>query len=80
MSTALDTLLETIARDVLAIPTLATRGRDALDFHDVGVVSLKRALGAPTRLAAMPPPNSSLPHSPSTKETAHDDRAIPLVT
>lgn len=44
MSTALDRLLETIARDVLAIPTLATRGRDALDFHDVGVVSLKRAL------------------------------------
>lgn len=44
MSTALDTLFETIARDELAIPTLATRGRDALDFHDVGVVSLKRAL------------------------------------
>ncbi len=44
MSTSLDTLLETIARDVLNIPTLATRGRDALDFHDVGVVSLKRAL------------------------------------
>jgi hypothetical protein len=44
MSTALDKLLETIARDVLNIPTLATRGRDALDFHDVGVVSVKRAL------------------------------------
>ena len=44
MSTAPDTLFETIAREVLNIPTLATRGRDALDFHDVGVVSLKRAL------------------------------------
>ena len=44
MSTALDTQIETIAREVLNIPTLATRGRDALDFHDVGVVSLKRAL------------------------------------
>lgn len=44
MSTSLDTLLETIAREELFIPTLATRGRDALDFHDVGVVSLKRAL------------------------------------
>ncbi len=44
MSTALDTLLETIAREVLNITTLTTRGRDALDFHDVGVVSLKRAL------------------------------------
>ena len=44
MSAALDQLLETIAREELFIPTLATRGRDALDFHDVGVVSLKRAL------------------------------------
>ena len=44
MSAALDALLETIASEELAIPTLATRGRDALDFHDVGVVSLKRAL------------------------------------
>ena len=44
MSATLDALLQTIAREELAIPTLATRGRDALDFHDVGVVSLKRAL------------------------------------
>ncbi len=44
MSIASDSLFETIAREVLNIPTLATRGRDALDFHDVGVVSLKRAL------------------------------------
>lgn len=44
MNTALDTLFETIAREVLDIPTLATQGHDALDFHDVGVVSLKRAL------------------------------------
>ncbi len=44
MSTALDTLLETIAREVLTIPTLEMRGRDALDFHELGVVSIKRAL------------------------------------
>ena len=44
MSTAIDILIETIAREALNIPTLATRGRDALDLHDVGVVSLKRAL------------------------------------
>ncbi|MEQ1615995.1 MAG: hypothetical protein ABL904_24820 [Hyphomicrobiaceae bacterium] len=44
MSTILDALLETIAREVLNIPNLATRGRDALDFHNVGVVSLQRAL------------------------------------
>lgn len=44
MSAALDALLEKIAREELAIPTLVTRGRDALDFHDVGIVSLKRAL------------------------------------
>ncbi len=44
MNTALDTLFETIAREVLDIPTLATQGHDALDFHNVGVVSLKRAL------------------------------------
>lgn len=44
MSADLHTLLETIAREELFIPTLVTRGRDALDFHDVGVVPLKRAL------------------------------------
>ena len=44
MSTALDVLFETIAREVLDIPTLATRGRDALDFHEVGVLSIKEAL------------------------------------
>ncbi len=44
MNTPLDTLFETIAREVLDIPTLAKRGRDALDFHELGVVSIKRAL------------------------------------
>ena len=44
MNAPLDTLFETIAREVLQIPTLATRGRDALDFHEVGVLSLKEAL------------------------------------
>jgi hypothetical protein len=44
MSTGIRTLLETIAREGLRIPTLTVRGRDALDFHDVGVVSVERAL------------------------------------
>ena len=42
----LDTLLERIAQQHLSIETLATRNRDALDFHDVGVASLKAALKA----------------------------------
>lgn len=44
MSAALGTILDIIAREELNIITLRPRGRDALDFHDVGVVSLKRAL------------------------------------
>ena len=38
--------LETIARQILHIPTLATRGRDALDFHELSVHQIKRALEA----------------------------------
>lgn len=44
MNAPLDTLFETIAREVLHIPTLVTRGRDALDFYEVGVLSIKEAL------------------------------------
>ena len=36
--------LEQIAREELGIDTLAERGRDRLDFHDVGVAGLRRAL------------------------------------
>ncbi len=39
-------LLEGIAREHLGIETLATRNRDCLDFHDVGVGCLKSALEA----------------------------------
>ncbi len=46
VTTDLDTLLELIAQQHLSIETLATRNRDALDFHDVGVASLKAALKA----------------------------------
>jgi hypothetical protein len=45
-TTDLDSLLERIAQQHLSIETLATRNRDALDFHDVGVASLKAALKA----------------------------------
>lgn len=44
MNTELDALLETIARTELGVATLATRGRDRLDFHEVSVAALKRAL------------------------------------
>lgn len=33
-----------IAREALGIETLETRGRDALDFHDLSVAGLKNAL------------------------------------
>ncbi len=39
-------LLEGLAREHLGIETLATRNRDCLDFHDVGVGCLKSALEA----------------------------------
>ena len=39
-------LLESIALDHLFIETLQTRHRDSLDFHDVSVWGVKRALQA----------------------------------
>jgi hypothetical protein len=41
-----DTVLERIAKTVLHIPTLRCRGSDGLDFHDLGVASLRLALRA----------------------------------
>ena len=41
-----DTLLEEIAKEVLKVPTLRTRKSDGLDFHEVSVWGLKRALAA----------------------------------
>lgn len=32
------------ARDSLGLDTLQTRGRDALDFHDMGVAGIRTAL------------------------------------
>ena len=37
-------LFTLIARTHLDIPTLQERHRDALDFHEVGVVALRQAL------------------------------------
>ena len=36
--------LQKIARDVLDIPTLESRGAGSLDFHEVAVWSLREAL------------------------------------
>lgn len=40
----IDALLVKLAAKHCHVTTLEPRGRDALDFHDVGVVGLKRAL------------------------------------
>ena len=41
--------LTQIAREHLGIETLESRGRDALDFHEVGVAGLSAALDAAYR-------------------------------
>lgn len=42
--------LRKIAREHLFIQTLEVRGRDSLDFHDVGVMGVKKALEAAYKL------------------------------
>ena len=39
-----DEIIERIAREVLNVPTLEVRGRDALDFHELSVSSIHQAL------------------------------------
>jgi hypothetical protein len=41
---AVDVELESIAKRVLCVPTLATRNADRLDFHEVAVWALRDAL------------------------------------
>lgn len=41
---ATETKIAEIARTHLGVETLATRNRDALDFYDLGVASLRNAL------------------------------------
>lgn len=41
---AVDTLLEVIAQEELGITTLETRNSDSLDFHDIAVWKLRKAL------------------------------------
>ena len=48
----MDRWVESIALVHLGIPTLERRGRDGLDFYDVGVVSLKAALEAAYKAGA----------------------------
>ena len=40
-----DDTINEIARRVLLLSTLETRGRDALDFHDLAVWAVREALG-----------------------------------
>ena len=51
-NTVPDEILEQIAREHLAIPTLATRRADRLDFHDTAVWQLREALAAAYRAGA----------------------------
>jgi len=41
-----DTALANIARDILNLETLETRRSDSLDFHDLAVWSIRKALEA----------------------------------
>jgi len=43
---ALESRLEEIAKTILRIPTLAERRSDSLDFHELGVWQIKKALKA----------------------------------
>ncbi len=38
--------IEKIAKEILSLDTLKEQGMDDLDFHDISVVSLKKALEA----------------------------------
>ena len=42
----MDRIVEEIAREHLDLETLETRNRDCLDFHEVAVWEIKRALAA----------------------------------
>ena len=44
ISPEVEQLLEDIAKRELGIETLKTRNRDSLDFHNLGVASIKDAL------------------------------------
>ena len=50
MTTVTDKTLERIAKEHLEIETLRTRDSDHLDFHDVSVWQLKKALEEAYRL------------------------------
>jgi len=74
-----DRTLETIARRELGVPTLATRGCDDLDFHDVSASALRKALrlayaaGCEQAVTDREPPASSPTGvCPRCGETDHD--------
>ena len=41
-----DAVIQNIARATLGIQTLRERGRDGLDFHELGVCQIREALAA----------------------------------
>lgn len=45
-NTKRDIIIEEIAKEHCFVETLKERGRGSLDFHDIGVVGLRKALEA----------------------------------
>lgn len=41
-----DTVIQNVARDILGIETLEERHRDCLDFHELAVWQIRKALAA----------------------------------
>ena len=78
MTTARDTTLDRIAREALGLDTLETRNRDALDFHDLAVWTIKDALERAYEAGrhAAPPTRTTCPACNRDIET----RPIPPLT
>lgn len=78
----LDPTLNAVAQDLLGINTLSVQRSDSLDFHDVGVGSLRLALEAALRLgyAAAQAGRVLPPHLPSYDDAPGQgiDRLTPL--
>lgn len=70
--------LEALARRELGVPTLRERGRDALDFHDLSVHSLARALEAAYRLGRQAPAASAGGELEASVDAGSADQAASL--
>jgi hypothetical protein len=78
----LDRLLAAIAREHLGVATLKTRHSDALDFHDISVCGIKRALTAAYQagLGGQTPPPDPTPDTHTPEPWAQDSNDLFAVT